>query len=267
MRALLAIARKELRTAFGTPLAWVVLVLVAFFSAQVFAGALDGFRLLATRAASLPGGEAVAARMSLTDVVVARLLGSVGLLLVVAAPFLSMRLVAEERRAGTFELLMTSPVRPAQIVLGKYLATLVVLLAALAIVAVFPVLLSVLGRGARGGPAVEWATVASGLAGLLLLGAAALAVGLAFSALAGTPVVAALLSLLVLLGLWLAGSFTVGAGSAARNLAAGLSLSERLAPFLQGRVALADVTYFLSLCVLSLFVAERAVEGRRWGGT
>ncbi|MEI6226218.1 MAG: hypothetical protein WCS72_15855, partial [Deltaproteobacteria bacterium] len=88
--------------------------------------------------------------------------------------------------------------------------------------------------------------------------------GLAFSALTATPVVAALLSLLVLLGLWLAGLFTVGSGSAARNLAAGLSASEHLAPFLQGRIALADVLYYLSLCALGLFVAERAVEGRRW---
>jgi ABC-2 type transport system permease protein len=105
----------------------------------------------------------------------------------------------------------------------------------------------------------------AGLLGLFLLGAAALAVGLAFSSLAGTPVVAALLSLLVLLGLWLSTMFTVGAASAARNLAAGLSASEHLAPFLQGRIAAADVLYYLSLCALGLFVAERAVEGRRWG--
>ncbi len=265
MRATLAIARKELSVYFTTPVAWVVLVVVAFFSAQVFAGAVDGYRLLATRAGELPGGAALLDRVNLTDAVVARLLGSVGLLLVVTTPFLSMRLVAEERRGGTFELLMTSPVRPAEIVAGKYLAALVVLLAALAIVALLPLSLALVGRGAQGGPAVEWATVGAGFLGLLLLGAAALAVGLAFSALVATPVVAALLSLLVLLGLWLAGLVTVGAGSAARNLAAGLSASEHLSPFLLGRISLSDVVYFLSLCALGLFVAERAVEGRRWG--
>jgi hypothetical protein len=132
---------------------------VAFFSAQVFAGALDGFRLLATRAAAIPGGEAVAARMSLTDVVVVRLLGSVGLLLVVAAPFLSMRLVAEERRTGTFELLMTAPIRPVEIVAGKYLASLAVLVVALCLVALFPAFLAVAGRGAQGGGAIEWPAV------------------------------------------------------------------------------------------------------------
>ncbi len=265
MRAFLAILRKELAIHFTTPVAWVVLVVVAFFSAQVFAGALDGFRLLVTRAGEAPGGAAILDRVNLTDAVVARLFGSVGLFLVVTTPFLSMRLVAEERRAGTLELLLTSPVRPASVVAGKYVASLLVLVAALVPVSLFPALLSLAGRGAQGGGAVEWPTVLSGLLGLLLLGAACLAVGLAFSALAPAPVVAALLSLLVLLGLWLANLFTVGAGSAARNLAAGLSASEHLSPFLQGRIALADVLYFLSLCTLGLFVAERAVEGRRWG--
>ncbi len=267
MRATLAIARKELSVYFTTPLAWVVLVVVAFFSAQSFAGALDGFRLLATRAGEVPGGAAVLDRLNLTDAVVARLLASVGLLLVVTTPFLTMRLVAEEERAGTLELLLTAPVRPASVVAGKYLAALAVLAAALLLASAYPAVLAVVGRGAAGGAAVEWPTVAAGLLGLFLLGAAALAVGLAFSALAGTPVVAALLTLLVRLGLWLATMFTVGAAPAARNLAAGLSASEHLAPFLQGRVALADVLYYLSLSALGLFVAERAVEGRRWGGT
>jgi ABC-2 type transport system permease protein len=261
VRAILAIVRKELSVYFTTPVAWVVLVVVAFFSAQVFAGAIDGFRLLATRAGEIPGGSSVLERMNLTDTVVARLLGSIGLLLVVTTPFLSMRLIAEERRSGTFELLLTVPVRPAEIVLGKYLASLAVLCAALLLVAIFPAFLSVAGSGTQGGAAIEWPT---GLLGLFLLGAAALAVGLAFSALSETPVVAALLSLLVLSSLWLATLFTVGAGGAARNLAAGLSASEHLAPFLQGRIALSDVLYYLSLCALGLFVAERAVEGRRW---
>jgi ABC-2 type transport system permease protein len=265
MRATLAIARKELSVYFTTPVAWVVLVVVAFFSAQSFAGALDGFRLLATRAGELPGGDAVLARLNLTDVVVARLFASVGLLLVVTAPFLAMRLVAEEEQAGTLELLLTAPVRPAAVVAGKYLAALVVLLAALAVVASYPAVAAVAGRGASGGPAVEWPTVASGLLGLFLLGAAAIAVGLGLSALAATPVVAALLSLLVLLALWLATMFTVGAGTAARELSAALSASEHLAPFLRGRIVLGDVVYYLALCALGLFVAERAVEGRRWG--
>jgi ABC-2 type transport system permease protein len=264
VRAILHIARKELAVLFATPVAWVVLVVVAFFSAQLFAGALDTWGRLAARAGEVPGGAAVLERMNLTELVVARLLGSVALFLVITAPFLSMRLLAEERRSGTFELLATAPVRPLQIVLGKYLAVLAILVAALALVAVYPALLAWAGRGTGGGPAVEWPTVASGLLGLFLLGAAALAVGLGFSAFTDVPVVAALLSLLVLLGLWLAPLFTVGASVPARGLAAALSTSEHLSSFLQGRLALADLSYYLSLVVLGLFAADRGVEARRW---
>ena len=263
MRALLGIVRKELSVYFTTPVAWVVFMVVAFFSAQFFTGALEGWRYLATRALQLQS-SGVLDRMNLTDIVVARLFGSVALFLVITAPFLSMRLLAEEKRSSTFELLMTTPVRPVEIVLGKYLASLVVLLAALCIVAAYPALLAFVASGAQGGGAVEWPTVATGLLGLFLLGAMALAVGLFFSAVTDTPVVAALLSLLVLLGLWVATIFTIGAGGPVRDLAAALSASEHLGPFLQGRIVLGDVLYYLSLAALGLYLADRAVEAHRW---
>jgi len=263
VRALFAIFRKELSVYFTTPLAWVVLMVMAFFSAQFFTGALDTWRFVSLRAVQVQSAGTLE-RMNLTDLVVARLFGAVALFLVVTAPFLSMRLVAEEKRDRTFELLMTAPVRPAAIVLGKYLASLVVLAAALAVVGAYPLLLSRLAQGASGGPAVEWATVWSGLAGLFLLGAMALSVGLFFSAATDTPVVAALLALVVLLGLWTATQFTVGVEGPARDLAAALSASEHLGPFLQGRLVLSDVLYYLSFSVLGLWLADRAVEGHRW---
>ncbi|HTP51808.1 MAG TPA: ABC transporter permease subunit [Anaeromyxobacteraceae bacterium] len=259
----MGIARKELAVYFTTPVAWVVLMVVAFFSAQFFAGALDGFRYLATRALQLPS-SGVLDRMNLTDMVVARLFGSVALFLLITSPFLTMRLLAEERRSSTFELLLTTPLRPVEIVMGKYLAALAVLLASLAIVAAYPALLALVGRGAQGGSAVEWPTVATGLLGLFLLGGMALAVGLCFSAFTDAPVVAALLSLIVLLGLWVATLFTITADGPVRDLAEALSASEHLGSFLQGQIALKDVLYYLSFTALGLFLAERAVEGRRW---
>ena len=263
MRGLGAIFRKEMSLYFTTPVAWVVLVVVAFFSAQFFTGAIDAWRFLAARAAAAQSTGTLE-RMNLTDLVAARLFGSVALFLVVTAPFLSMRLLAEEKRTRTFELLLTAPVRPAAIVLGKYLASLVVLAAALAIVGAYPAILSLVAEGTRGGGAVEWPTVATGLLGLFLLGAAALAVGLFFSAATDTPVVAALASLVALLALWTATQFTVGAGEPARELAAAGSAAEHLAPFLQGRIVLSDVLYYVSLTVLGLWLADRAVEAHRW---
>ena len=263
MRPALAIARKELSIAFTTPVAWVTFMVVAFFAAQFFNGSLDAYRFLALRAAQLQQ-QGVVEGLNLTDVVVGRLLGSVGVFVVIVAPFLSMRLVAEEKRQKTFELLLTAPVRPLEIVLGKYLAALALVGLLVGLVALFPLALSLFGKGADGGGAVEWATVATGLLGLFLLGAMAMAVGMFVSALTESVVVAALVSLVVLLALWTVTIFAVGAEGPARELTRALSASEHLSGFLAGRIELRSVVYYLSFVVLGIFLTERAIEGHRW---
>ena len=263
MRATLAIARKELEVTFSTPVAWVVLMVVAFFAAQFFNGALDAYRFLSARALTFQSPEAMAG-LNLTDLVVARLFGSMGLFVIIVAPLLSMRLIADEKRTRTFELLLTSPIRPFAIVAGKYLAALVVLVAVLALVAIYPVVLELAGDGASGGAAVEWQTVGTGLLGLFLLGAMALSIGLFFSSLTESVIVAALLAEIVLLALWVVTLFGIGAEGPVRDLVVALSASEHLGGFLQGRIDLRDVVYYLSFIVLGLYLTDRAVEAHRW---
>jgi ABC-2 type transport system permease protein len=264
VRTALAIARKELSIAFTTPVAWVAFMVVAFFAAQFFNGALDAYRFLTLRAGQLQQAAALE-QLNLTDVVVARLFGSMGVFIVVAAPFLSMRLVAEEERGRTFELLLTSPVRPIEIVLGKYLAALALIGLCVALVALFPLLLSAYASGAQGGAGVEWRTVGTGLLGLFLLGAMAMAVGLFVSSLTESVIVAALVSLVVLLASWVATLFSIGADGPVKEVVAALSSSEHLAGFIAGRIELKDVVYYLSFVVLGLYLTERAIEGHRWG--
>ncbi len=263
MRTVLAIARKELDVYFTTPIAYVAFMVMAFFTAQFFTGSLDVYRSFVSRVSPYDA-EQVLQHLNLTDVVVSRLFASVGVFVVVSAPFLSMRLLAEEKRSRTFELLMTSPVRPIEIVAGKYLAALVLVAVSVGIVALFPVLLSAFAHGVKGGSAVEWQTVGTGLLGLFLLGAMCMAVGMLVSALTESVVVAALISLIVLLALWVLTIFTVGAEGPVRELAAGLSASEHLMAFLQGRVELKDLVYYLSFVVLGLWLTDRAIEGHRW---
>ncbi len=263
MRAVGSIARKELSIAFTTPVAWVAFMVVAFFAAQFFNGALDTYRFVTLRAAQMQQMGALE-QLNLTDVVVGRLFGSIGVFIVIAAPFLSMRLFAEEKRARTFELLMTAPVRSVDIVLGKYVAALALVALCVAIVALFPAVLSLYGRGAQGGAAVEWQTVGTGLLGLFLLGAMAMAVGMFVSALTESVVVAALVSLVFLLALWVVTIFAIGVEGPMKDLVTGLSASEHLAGFLSGRIELKDLVYYLSCVVLGLYLTERAVEGHRW---
>lgn len=263
MRAALAIAKKELNVYFTTPIAYVTFMVVTFFAAQFFNGSLDAYRFITLRALQMQSQQALQA-MNLTDMVVGRLFGSIGIFIVIAAPFLSMRLLAEEKRSRTFELLMTAPVRPWQIVLGKYLAALVLILASVALVALFPAFLSFFARGSAGGAGIEWQTVGTGLFGLFLLGAMAMSVGLFVSALTESVIVAALVSLIVLLALWVVTIFTIGVEGPVKDLTAALSASEHLAAFLSGRIELKDVAYYLSFVALGLYLTDRAVEGHRW---
>ncbi len=263
MRTALAVARKELNVSFTTPVAYVTFMVVAFFAAQFFNGSLDAYRFLSLRAIQFQNPQFMQ-QLNLTDMVVTRLFGSVGVFIVISAPFLSMRLFAEEKKSRTFELLMTAPVRPLEIVLGKYLASLAIVLVSVGIVALFPVILFFFGRGAGGGSAVEWQTVATGLLGLFLLGAMSMAVGMFVSALTESVIVAALLSLIFLLALWVVTLFAVGSEGTVKEITSALSASEHLSSFLQGRIELKDVVYYLSFVALGLYLTDRAVEGHRW---
>jgi len=262
MRAL-AIAKKELNVYFTTPIAYVVFTVVAFFAALFFTGSVDAYRTFVMRVSPYEA-QGLMERLNLTDVVVSRLFGSVAILFILAAPLLSMRLLADEMRARTFELLMTTPVRPRDIVLGKYVAALAVMAVSVGIVALFPVLLSFFARGAQGGSGVEWQTVGTGVLGLFLLGAMAMAVGLFVSSLTESVLAAALVSFIILIALWVSTIFTIGAEGAVKELAQGLSASEHLTGFLQGRIELKSVVYYLSFIVLSLWLTDRAIEGHRW---
>lgn len=263
MRSALAIAKKEMNVYFTTPIAYVMFMVVAFFAAQFFNGALDGYRFYTTRFIQAQQVQMLE-HLNLTDMVVTRLFGSIGVFIVIAAPFLSMRLLADEKRTGTFQLLMTSPVKPWQVVLGKYLAALGIMAVCLAIVAIYPFILAIYGSGTKGGSAVEWQTVFSGLLGLFLLGAMAMSVGLFISSLTESVIVAALVSLIFLLATWVVTIFTIGVEGPVKDFVSALSSSEHLGSFLSGRIELKDLVYYLSFVVLGLFLTDRAVEGHRW---
>jgi ABC-2 type transport system permease protein len=242
----------------------VLFMVMAFFAAQFFNGGLDAYRFLSLRANQLQSPELLA-HLNVTDRVLSPLFGSMGVFVILVAPFLSMRLFAEEKRTRTFELLLTAPVRPFEIVLGKYLAALALLAVALLLVALYPLLLSFYAGGLQGGAGVEWQTVGTALLGLFLLGAMALSVGMFVSALTESVIAAALVSLLFLLGLWVVTIFTIGVEGPVRELTSALSAAEHLGSFLTGRIELRDVVYYLSFVALGLYLTDRAVEGHRWG--
>jgi ABC-2 type transport system permease protein len=168
-----------------------------------------------------------------------------------------MRIVAEEKKRGTFELLITSPVSISEIVLGKFLSLAIVLFLMLAVSAGFPALLVVYGSP-------EVPPIVSGFCGVVLCGLSFASIGMAVSSLTENQIVAGVSSMVVLLLLYViqAPAETVGGNTA--TVLRYLSPIEQVQDLLRGVISLKSITYFLSVIVLGLFFSQRALEAHRW---
>ena len=266
MRNTWAIARKELSLYFTTPWAYVVFAAMAGIASLFFMRFLQAFSD-AQAAARTYGWSALPAELApyrnLTDGVVAQLWDVLLVVTLFVAPFLSMRLFAEERRSGTFQLLMTAPVRPVEIVLGKYVGALGAISATLGITLFFPILLSMLGQG-ESGHALEWSTVLLGYFGLLLWGATCVAVGMFLSALTDSQMLAAFLTFAVLLPWLLLGGLLQQSDEPWRSIVGYLSFGVQLTSLSRGVLEVKAVVFFASVIGLALLLTHRAVEAQRW---
>ncbi len=177
-----------------------------------------------------------------------------GLLLLLVAPILASRTFAEEIRAGTLELLLAIPVRRFALVVGKYLAVAVTLAALLAPAAVFAFLLTVYGDPDPG-------PIVTGFLGLVLLCAALAGVGVLGSSLTRSQPLAAIGSLFAVLVLWFAHT---GSEAVAGGFFGAFSISERLRGFAGGAIDLGDLTFFVSIAIVTLAAAMAAVESHRF---
>ena len=175
-----------------------------------------------------------------------------------ASIFISMRLIAEERQTGTLVLLMTSPIKDWQLVMGKFLSALAFLSVMTLVTAYMPALLLLHGK-------ISYGHIAAGYLGLMLLGSAALAIGLLCSALSPNQLIAAITAaavVTVFVLLWLLSRI---ASPPLEDLLAYLSLHDRhFRPFMRGVISVQDIVFYLSLTYVALVSATRALEARRW---
>jgi ABC-2 type transport system permease protein len=263
MRTALAIARKELSIYFTTPWAYAVFTAMLAISSFFFVSMLYEFQR-AQEMARMFGWDSTRAEFrNLTDGVMVPFWSTVMIITLFVAPFLSMRLFAEEKRNKTFELLMTAPVRPLDIVLGKYLGGLGVISATLGLTILFPLMLTFLGQS-DSGSALEWKTVLLGYGGLLLWGATCMAIGMFISALTESQMVAALLTFAVLLPWMLLGGLAQGVEEPMRSFIGYLAFDAQLQNLIKGVLDLKALVFFLSVILFSLLLTHRTVEAQRW---
>lgn len=236
MRHAWAIFRKELRIYFVSPLAYVFLG-VFLFLAGLF------FYLGVTMT-----GEASLRVM----------LGNLSVTLLFLLPLLTMRHFAEERRSGTFELMMTAPVPLWSLLAGKWAASFALCLLLLAGTGIFPMLLAYYGEP-------DWGVIATSYLGLMLLCGAFVSAGLFTSSLTDEPVAAGLGGVLVLLPFWLSGTAAdLVSAETLREVLRQLSFLTHIEPFTRGVVDSAEIAWFVLFTFAFLFLTWRSVESRRW---
>lgn len=250
MRSFLVLLRRELGAIFASPIAWTVTAFFLVVQGASFALLLD---LLARGAESTDGGT-----------VVANLLGSIffWLALLIVAPAITMRSFAEERRSGTFETLMTAPVRDGAVVLSKYAAALVFYVALWLPTLAYPAVLYALRPF---GAPMDAGALAAGYLGVLLIGASALAAGVLASALSRSQVVAAIASFAVICLFFLAGFLPyLPRGETMSRTVHYASGVTHLLDFARGVVDTRPIAFHLINTAWLLWAAVKAVEARQW---
>jgi len=248
MRNVTAIFVRELYAYFVSPIAYFVIIPFLFVCGFFFTAAFSYFAL-----GSVPNAP---------NELMSGMLQTMSLLLVLVSPLLTMRLFAEEKRTGTMELLMTSPVREAAIVLGKFLACWTLLAVMLLGTLPFPLYVR-----SYGNPDVP--PIITGYFGLFLLGGCLLSLGLMVSSATRNQIVAAVVTFGAGLILWVISFLPESAGAFGgyKTLRAGLvylSLQEHLNDFTRGVVVLKDVYFYLSFTAVCLFLTVTSVVSARW---
>ena len=236
MRTIHAVAWKEIQIYFSSPTAYIV--------GMIFV-ALAGFFFVRDLGDPFPEAS------------MSPFFQGAAIILVFIGPALTMRLMAEEQKLGTIELLLTSPVRDWEVVVGKYLASLVFLLATLAITLYYVILLVAFADPDPG-------PLYSGYLGLVLYGAASLALGILASTLTSNQIVAAVVAMGVLLALFFADFASTSLGSTASSIVAEIGTKSHFDDFDRGVIDTKHVMYYVCFIAFFLFLSIRALESRRW---
>ncbi len=256
MRNAFTIAGRELRSYFASPMAYVLLAVFLALAGYFFYALLLAFNQ-SLQIYSMMRSPEMLQRFNLNEMVIRPLLHNMSVLLIFVVPAITMRMFPEEKRAGTYELLLTSPVRVGEIVAGKFLGGLVLVLLMIALSGFFGVLLTIYGNP-------EIPMMLSGYLGLALMGVTFLAVGTLISSFTDNVVIAYVGTLFALLVLYTIGWLgeTVQGGAAA--LIKYLSITEHFQELLKGIVDTKDLVYFATVLAVGLFLTHRSVESVRW---
>jgi len=254
MGNVLTIAQKELKSYFASPIAYIVIGFFALVFGWFYYVSVSFF-LQASLQMGMPG----AGQVNINTMAIRPLLQNVAVVALFMLPLITMRTYAEEKRSGTIELLLTSPLTDTQIVLGKFLGAVSLYALMLLVTWIHIGILFIYGNP-------EWKPIVTGYLGLLLMGSSFLAIGLLISSLTRNQIVAGMVTFAVLLLLWTLNWMSESAGPTMQKVLSALSITERFDDFSKGVVSVSHLVYYVSFISFGLFLTAKSVDSERWRG-
>jgi ABC-2 type transport system permease protein len=253
MKALGAIYMRELRAYFHSAIAYVLIVGFLLITGYFFYAGVAQYAMFSLQAMQNP----VMMKINLMDFLVTPLLGNMAVIFILVTPLLTMRLLSDERRTGTIELLLSYPVSDRSVVLAKFLAAWTMISVILALSWVHMLILMWISD-----PYLP--AMASGYLGMFLLCGAFVALGIFASAVTENQIVAAVIAFAGLLLLWVLGWSSAVVGEQAGPILESFSLTTRLQGFTKGLIDTSDLAYFVLFMGFFIFVSIRVLEAKRW---
>lgn len=254
MKNIWVLCKKEIKAYFMSPIAYVViavfLVLVGFF----FHSLITWFN---SQAMQLVRNPNYYQQLNINQMVYTPLFHNISIILLLVIPLLTMRLLAEEKKIKTDELLYTSPISINQIILGKYFASLFVLAVMLLLTGIYS-----LFTFSYGNP--ELIPLLCGYLGLFLMGMAFMAIGLFYSSITENQIVAAVLTFGTLLLFWILNWAAFSASGLWKDVLNYLSFFQHFSDITRGILDTTDIVYYLSISFFGLFLSHSVIQSRRW---
>ena len=260
MHGLCAIYKRELKSYFSSPIAYVLIAAFLAVAGYFFYNILSYFAMMSFRSlqyAQMYRGNIPP--MNVNNWVIRPFFQNLAVVTLFLIPLLTMRSFAEERKSGTLELLITSPITNTQLLLGKFLAAYTLFLVMLLLTLVYQGILFLLGTP-------DFLPIVSGYIGFMLLGAAFVSLGVFISSLTNNQIVAALVSFALFLLFWVIDWASLFSGKFISSILKYLSVTSHFYQFARGSIETSAIVYLLSLTLLGLFLTGQSIESWKWRG-
>jgi ABC-2 type transport system permease protein len=255
VRNTLAMADKELRSYFASPIAYILIGFFSLLFGWFFYVYLMAFNQQSQQMMQFGQGGGA----NINQMMIRGLFQNTAVIILFVMPMITMRTYSEEKRSGTIELLLTSPVTDLEIIVGKFLGALALYAAMLLVTMLYMVMLFKISNP-------EWRPIAAGYLGLLLMGGCFLSTGLFISSLTKNQIVAGFLTFATFLMLWIINWIGESSGPMTRDIVAYLSIVEHFDDFARGIIDTKHVIYYLSFITFGLFLTAKSVDSERWRG-